>query len=206
MNSQPLKTEQASNGNNPRFLTTRDERTAVEGLDDLFKWASDMVATSEDPRTKIARENRIRRQVLEVVQQLRETQATEQAKDEICYLQRRVIALLQKLQDITEETATIKQIMVAQCYLLQRIPQLEKEIGRLHAIDLERKPAEEERENLLTALSKLKVDRDFLDELLHSSEEENTRLARLLADARAEVDKLTSRRWWHLFFPARSSV
>lgn len=202
MNSQPLRTQQASNGNNHGSLTTHDERTAVEGLEDLFKWASDMVATPEDPRTRIARENRIRRQVLEVVQQLREKQVAEQSRDEVAYLQRRVIALLQKLQNVTEENATIKQIMVAQCYLLQRIPELEKEIGRLQAIEMERKPAEEERDNLLTALSKLKVDRDFLDELLHASEEENERLARLLAETRAEVDRLSSRRWWHWFFPA----
>jgi len=204
VNSQPLHTQRASIGNDPGFLTTNEERTAIEGLEDLFKWASDMVATSEDPRVKIARENRIRRQVLEVVQQLREKQAVEQSKDEISYLQRRVIALLQKLQETTQENGVIKQIMVAQCFALQRIPELEKEIELLRSMELEGKPAEEERETLLTALSKLKVDRDFLDELLHSSEEENTRLARLLAEARAEVDRLTSRRWWHWFFPAKN--
>ena len=204
MNSQPLHTQRASNGSNPGFLTTHDERTAVEGLEDLFKWASEMVATNEDPRLQSARENRIRRQVLEVVQQLREKQAVEQSRDEISYLQRRVIALLQKLQEKSEENGVIKQIMVAQCFALKRIPELEKEIERLKSLEFERKPVQEERETLLTALSKLKVDRDFLDELLHASEEENTRLARLLADTRAELDKLSSRRWWHWFFPAQS--
>jgi hypothetical protein len=162
-----------------------------------------MVATGEDPRARNAREARIRRQVLEVMQQLREHKAVERARDEVAYLQKRVIALLQKLQEFTEENTALKQIMVAQYYELQQVPRLQEEIKRLQSSEFDRKAAEQERENLLDALAKLKVDRDFLDELLQASEEENTRLARLLADAHAEVDKLRSRRWWHRFWPQK---
>lgn len=203
MNSPNSKIERTASAGDPGSVTTSKERTAVEGLEDLFKWASDMVATGEDPRARNAREARIRRQVLEVMQQLREHKAVERARDEVAYLQKRVIALLQKLQEFTEENTALKQIMVAQYYELQQVPRLQEEIKRLQSSEFDRKAAEQERENLLDALAKLKVDRDFLDELLQASEEENTRLARLLADAHAEVDKLRSRRWWHRFWPQK---
>jgi hypothetical protein len=32
-------------------------------------------------------------------------------------------------------------------------------------------------------------------------EEENTRVAKMLAETRAELEELKSRRWWHLFLP-----
>lgn len=205
MNSQKyLRPDRASNASDSDVLTTHQERTAVEGLEDLFKWASEMVATGEDPRARNVRENRIRRRVLAVLQELREQKAVQQAKDEIAYLQRRVIALLQKLNEITEENAAVKEMMLAQCYALQRIPELEKEIEHLKARELESKSFEQERENLMNALAKLTIERDFLDELLHASEEENSRLARLLADTRAEVDKLSARRWWHWLWPQQA--
>lgn len=187
----------------PEGITSQEKRIAVEGLEDLFKWASEMVADGEDARVKSARENRIRRQVLETIQTLRESQAVAKATEEVAYLQRRVIALLQKLQEATEENAALKSVMVAQAYALERIPRLEEAIRDLREVEFDRQAAAEQRRQLLNALSKLKVDRDFLDELLRASEDENARLARLLADTRAEVDRLTSRRWWHWLLPVK---
>lgn len=181
-------------------LLNHNDCVSTEGLEDLFKWASEVVADGEDNRVRRAREHRIRRQVLETLQLLREQKAVKQANDEIAYLQRRVIALLQRLQDITEENASLKQVLVSQGYTIARIPKLEAEIERLLALEWDVKQATEEQKELMNALSKLKVDRDFLDELLHASEDENLRLARLLIDARAELDKLKARRWWHIFW------
>ena len=186
---------------NRSSITRSENRTAVEGLEDLFKWASEMVADGEDLRVKEEREHRIRRQVLDAMQKLREGEATARAAHEIAYLQRRVIALLQKLQDLTEENATVKSVMVAQAFELQRVGELEKEVKQLREIGFEREGAEREKQALLDALAAVKVDRDFLDELLRVSEDENSRLARLLADTRADLDQLRSRRWWHIFWP-----
>src|SRR5579885_2428542 len=88
-----------------------------------------MVADGQDARVKRAREQRIRRQVMEAVQKLREQEALVRASQENSYLQRRLVAVLQKLQEYTEENATLKQIMVAQSFTLQRLPALEEEIS-----------------------------------------------------------------------------
>jgi hypothetical protein len=185
-------------------FTKHDEAVAVEGLEDLFKWASEMVSEGEDFRMMRAREQRIRRQALDIVQRLREQKATARATEEIAYLQRRVIALIQRLQDLTEENCLLKQVMVAQAYVLQTIPQLENEIGRLKNIALRISDYQKEQQELLTALSRLKKDRDFLDELLQSNEQENTRLSGMLLDARAKIELLESRRWWHWFWPPKN--
>ena len=42
----------------------------------------------------------------------------------------------------------------------------------------------------MDAITRIKIDRDFLDELLRASEDENTRLSHMLADTRAELDQL----------------
>jgi hypothetical protein len=170
----------------------------TEGLDHIFKWASDMVAEGEDSRVRLAREKRIRRQVLEVVQKVKEQKALAQAQDEITYLQRRVIALLQKVQEVTEENTTAKNLVIAQYYMLQRIPALEAEVKQLRAMDYEREAAVTERRYLMNALAKVKADRDMLDELLTTNEQENARLAKILKDSRAELEQLKNRRWWHM--------
>lgn len=189
----------------PESLTSHDNRTAVEGLEDLFKWASEMVADGEDNRVRAAREHRIRRQVLETIQKMREKEAVARATDEIAYLQRRVIALLQRLQEKTDENALLKEVMVAQAYSLSRLPFLEQEIKRLEEMEFDREKSRLEQQGLLDAAAKLKIDRDFLDELLRASEDENCRLARILADTRAELDRLQCRRWWHIFWPPRTA-
>ncbi len=199
-----------SNQNNealqsPSFSTNLapNHETAIglDGLDHLFKWASDMVADGEDSRVRYAREKRIRREVLEVVQKAREQKIASQAMEEAAYLQRRVIALLQKMTELTEENASLKQIMVSQYYTLQRIPYLESQIKQIRTLEFEREAAVTERRYLMDGLAKLKTERDILDELVTTCEEENTRVAKMLAETRAELEEFKSRRWWHLFLP-----
>jgi hypothetical protein len=172
----------------------------TEGLEHIFRWASDVVAEGEDARVKIARERRVRREVLEVVQKVRDQKVLKEASDETAYLQRRVIALLQKMQEVTEENSLLRQITISQYYALDRIPALEEEIKKLRGMDYEREAAVSERRYLMNALAKLKADRDFLDELLTSAEEENARVARLLSQARAELEELKERKWWHSIY------
>lgn len=195
------KIEAAERGINPGFgnLTNHEASIALEGLDDLFKWASETVAEGEDPRVKRARDQRIRRQVMETVQHLREKQALVRSSHENAYLQRRLVAVLQRLQEYTEENSVLKQIMVTQAFALERIPSLEEEIKRLGSLDLDVETARLQCQELLTALSKLKVERDYLDELVRVNEEENARLAEMLADARAELETLKSKKWWQFW-------
>lgn len=203
MNGQSAQAIQATN-----FPSGNEHREAVDvdGLDHIFRWASDVVADGEDSRARLAREKRIRRQVLEVVQRAREERALSKSTEEIAYLQRRVIALLQKLQEVTEENALAKQIMVSQYYALGRVAELETEVKLLKSQEFEREAAITERRYLMDALARVKVDRDMLDAMLTANEQENIRLARMLKEARAEIGQLQERRWWHLFwpFPARA--
>jgi hypothetical protein len=178
----------------------------LEGLDHIFKWASEMVADGEDTHVKLAREKRIRRQVLEVIQKVKEQKLLTQANEEISYLQRRVIALLQKLQEVTEENTTAKNLVISQYYMLQRIPMLEQEVKQLRGMEYEREGAITERRYLMNALAKVKADRDMLEELLTTSEQENTRLAKILSDTRAELNELKDRRWWHAIFPPKKKA
>lgn len=183
----------------PGNLTNHESSIALEGLEDLFKWASEMVADGEDVRVNRAKEQRLRRQVMEAVQKLREQEAVVRANHENTYLQKRLIAVLQKLQEFTEQNSTLKQIMVAQAFALERIPELEEEIKRLKSLELDIEASQLERRDLLTALSKVKVDCDFLDELLRVNEEENSRLAEMLSEARAELEALRSKKWWQFW-------
>ncbi|HEY9712703.1 MAG TPA: hypothetical protein V6C72_04495 [Chroococcales cyanobacterium] len=175
----------------------------VEGLDHIFRWASDVVADGEDARVRIAREKRVRRHVLEIVQKAQEQKAMAKVYDELNYLHRLVIALLQKLQDVTEENATLRQISVSQFYALERVPFLEAEVKHLKGFEEEREAAVLERRYLMDALAKIKRDRDYLDELLHANEAENVRAARLIAEAKDELARLKSRKWWHFFVPTK---
>jgi hypothetical protein len=182
------------------------EAIDLDGLEHLFRWASEVVADGEDTRVRTAREKRIRREVLSVVQKAREQRITVKSQDELAYLQRRVIALLQKMTELTEENASLKQIMVAQYYALQRIPYLESQIKQLKTLEYEREAAVTERRYLMDALAKLKIERDLLDELVTTSDEENGRVAKLLQESRAEVTVLKARRWWHFFMPGKKQA
>jgi hypothetical protein len=178
-------------------VNEHDHAVSLDGLDHIFKWASDVVSDGEDERIKQARERRVRRQVLEVVTKYQQQRLAAKTQDEIAYLQRRVIALLQKVQELTEENSAVKQIMVSQYFSMQRIPQLEFEVKQLKAIEFEREAAVMERRYLMDALAKLKVERDFLEDTLTSAEHENSRLSVILKDAKAEIQEIKARRWWH---------
>jgi hypothetical protein len=183
---------------NNSTTTKREEALALEGLEDLFKWAAETLSDTEDIRSKRIREQKMRRQVMEMVQREREQRAIAQANVEISYLHKRVIALLQKVQEGTEEIAGLKQTMLVQCALLQKIPELEKEVERLQSVDSHIEKYQAEQQELLSAVSRLKKERDFLDELLRANEDENNRLAGLLLVARTDL-AVQSRRWWHWF-------
>jgi hypothetical protein len=180
-----------------------EESLDLSGLEHVFRWASEVVAEPDESRVKVARERRIRKQVLEVIQQHREQQIRSEAQDEISYLQRRVIALLAKLQEVTEENSAVKQIMVAQSFSLERLPKLEAETKRLKIAELEKEAAVVERRYLMDGIAKIKVERDYLVDCLSEAEKENSRLAKILIDTRAELDESKSRKWWHFFFPKK---
>jgi hypothetical protein len=179
----------------------RQESLDLAGLDHLFRWASEMVADTEETRAQVARDRRMRRQVLEVIQSHREQQARAQAQDEITYLQRRVIALLAKVQEVLEENASIKHIMVTQSFSLERLPKLEAEIKRLKMSELEKEAAVAERRILMNSISKIKIERDYLVDVLSEAENENTRLANILNETKDELERHKNRKWWHLFVP-----
>lgn len=176
---------------------------SLEGMDHLFKWAADMVADGEDLRLRVAREKRVKRQVLEIVHRYHEQKAIAKSRDEIAYLQRRTIALMQRVQELTEENAAVKQIMVSQYFAIERIQYLEAEVKRLKVLEIEKEAAVEERRFLMDALSKLKVERDFLEDTLDVCEKENSRLAGKLNDLNFELKELReykNRKWWqHLY-------
>ncbi len=181
---------------NPVAPDAHGEAVALEGLDHIFKWASEVVADGEDNRAKLAREKRIRRQVLEMVQKYREQQILAKANEENAYLQRRVIALLQKLQDVLEENAQIKQIVVNQYWQLSKVPQMERELREFKSRECERDAAVTERKYLMTALAKLKVERDYLEDIANVNETENARLSRMLSEAKADLETIKARRWY----------
>jgi hypothetical protein len=189
--------------------TAHDDVVAVEGLDDLFQWASQMVSAEGDSiqvsngssRLSRAREQRLKRTLLEVIRKNNERDAEQKFQQEINYLQRRVMALLQIVGEKMEENSTLKQIVTIQYLALLRTNELEAELKHLESMTWYREEAEAERKSLMNALAKLKKERDFLDELLTSVEAENTRLSNMLKHTRSELETLQTRRWWHFIFP-----
>lgn len=200
MSTQP----ELATGSNSIFTTPdsneHDDAVSLDGLDHIFKWASEVVSDGEDERIKQARERRVRRQVLEVVTKYQQERLAAKNKDEISYLQRRVIALLQKVQEMTEENSAIKQIMVSQYFSIQKIPQLEFEVRQLKAIEFEREAAVMERRYLMDALAKLKVERDYLEDTLAAAELENKRVATILKETKADLEEIKAKRWWHFIY------
>lgn len=182
---------------------SHDEAVELRGLEDLFQWASDTVSEGLDGRARRAREQRIKKQVLSIVHRNAELQAKAKYGDEIAYLNRRVIALQGVVQVRSDEVTDLKQIVLSQYFHLQRIPELEEKIVQLQATSVDKEQAEEEQRHLMNALSKLKKERDFLEEILTINETENSRLAKLLNETREECETLKNRKWWHYFFPAK---
>ena len=206
------------------------EAVNVQGMEDLFQWASETVADGLDGRQRRAREQMIKRQVLNIVHRTADSQAQAKYVNELAYMQRRVIALQGALLDAQQEMSNLKQSVVAQYVGMQRIPELEEKIILLEMQNVQREKAEQERRileddrkfiieeerkifqdelkagheecnHLMNALAKLKKDRDFLDELVTVNESENARLTVLLSNARKEIEDLKARRWWHALIP-----
>ena len=173
----------------------------VSGLDDLFQWASELVAEGMDVRARKVRDQKVKRQVLNIIYKSAEQQAKAKVFDELCYLQRRVIALQSALGEKNDETCNLKQLVLAQYVNLQKIPELEEKLVQLESAGVDRENLkeefEEERKQLMNALTKLKTERDLLDELLTANESENLRLVQLLKEIKEENSELKSRPWWH---------
>lgn len=179
-------------------LTNHEDAIAIEGLEDLFNWASEMVADGTDPRGRRVKEQKIRRNVLDMIQRNREHEAREKFAEEITYLQRRVMALLQIVSEKMEENQSLRNVVMAQYYALSRIAHLEEEVKQLEKLTWYRDEAEAERKHLMDALAKMKKERDYLEELVTVNEKENGRLAGLLSDTKSELDKLKCRKWWQV--------
>jgi hypothetical protein len=179
--------------------TNHEDAVSVEGLEDLFQWASDMVADGADPRARRIREQKLRRNVLDIIQRNKEIEAREKYSEEINYLQKRVIALLQILSEKMDESNNLKHVVVTQYFAMSKLAQLEDEVKQLQSMTWYRDEAEAERKHLMDALSKLKKERDFLDELLTANEIENGRLAKSINQVYEELNQLKNRKWWHYF-------
>lgn len=182
-------------------IPAHDQNLSLEGLEGLFNWASDMVADGQDPAQKQVNEQKLRRRVLEVVQQAREQKVATEVSSEVAYLQRRVMALLNGMNAMSADNNQLKQIILLQMYAMQAIPELEEEIKGLQALDAERRHLKLTQESLMNTISKVKIERDILDDLLRAVELENDRLGRKLNEAREQLTILSSRRWWHYFTP-----
>ncbi len=183
-----------------------NESLALEGLDELFHWASEVVADGQENQNAQDKEKRIRQQVLHLVEQQRREDTAKQVEVEMAYLHRRVIALLQSLVEATQETAALKQQLVMQQALLSKIPELELELAQLKANQVDREVLKRQQSELLDALSRLKRERDYLDELLTASELENDRLKVLFLNAREELNQQKQRRWWRFLFKITSAL
>lgn len=182
-------------------IPEHDQNLSLEGLEGLFNWASDMVADGQDPAQKQVNEQKLRRRVLEVVQQAREQKVATEVSEEVAYLQRRVMALLNGLNAMSADNYQLKQTLLLQTYAMQAIPELEMEVKKLQGYEAERKQLLATQESLMNTISKIKIERDIIDDLLRVVELENDRLGRKLNEAREQVTLLSSRRWWHFFTP-----
>lgn len=185
-------------------LHQHNEAVSLDGLDDLFQWAQDLVADGQSIDVLKEKEERIRRQVTETIDRVKKEKAAQEAKDEIAYLQRRVIALFQRVQDLSDENIQIKQVMITQYYELLEAEKLKLEVNRLKEYENNHELISSEQKQMMEALSKLKVERDILDDLLTSYEQENTRLANLLKQERELAQQVQSKRWWHRFYKPKA--
>ncbi len=176
---------------------SHDDAVNIEGLEDLFNWASEVVADSNDPRTRRTKEHKIRRNVLEMIQYTKEMEARDKYAEEINFLQRRVIALLQVIAEKMDENGQLRQIILNHYFAFARVAELESEVKQLQQMTWYREEAEAERKHLMDALSKLKKERDYLDELLTVTENENIRLAKMYTSMRDQLEAIRTRRWWH---------
>jgi hypothetical protein len=192
------KVQMSQTNNNFDLPLGHSDAINTDGLEDLFAWAQDMVSDEQDFKLLKSKEKRIRKQVLELIQLNKEKEIENKYIAENSYLQRRVMALLQAIQEKQEENSALKQTMLRQQFSLQKLSELEQEVKHLRAMTWYREEAEAERKELLSALSKIKRERDMLDELLLVNEGENVRLFKLYSETNLELQKLKSRTWWQV--------
>ncbi len=172
---------------------------SLDGLDHIFQWAQEVVSTAPDYKINTANEKRVRRQVLELIQKYKDNEQTGLLKDEVQYLQRRSIALLDKITDLLKENTKLKVDNLEQYWALQEIAVLKKENHELKLMELELAQANEERTILMTSLLKHKKQTHILESLVEAVEEDNSRLAQRLADTRKELANLKNRTFWQKF-------
>ncbi len=172
---------------------------SLDGLDHIFQWAQEVVSTSPDYKINSANEKRVRRQVLELIQKYKDNEQTGLLKDEVQYLQRRSIALLDKITDLLKENTKLKVDNLEQYWALQEIAVLKKENHELKLMEFELAQANEERTILMTSLMKHKKQTHILENLVEAVEEDNSRLAQRLADTRKELANLKNRTFWQKF-------
>lgn len=184
-------------------IKNHDEAVSVQGLEELFYWASEQLADGLDGKALKAREQEVKRQVLSIIHKSAQSQAQAKHLDELAYLQRRVIALQAVLSERTEELSNLKQFVVAQYYSLQRIPELEEKLVQLESECKRLQSAEADQKELVSALAKMKRERDLLDDMLDANERENERLVSLLKEAKSDLEVQKAKRWWHLFLPPK---
>ena len=61
-----------------------------------------------------------------------------------------------------------------------------------------------ERRYLMDGLTKLKVERDYLEGVLIAAESENSRVAKLLKSTSEELTLSKTKKWWHVLFTWRN--
>ena len=131
------------------------EAIALQGLDDLFQWASETVADGLDGRTRRAREHRVKSKVLAVIHEHAALQAKSKYTDEASYLQRRVMALQSVVSEKLEEVVVLRQVMVGQYLSLQRVPELEEKVRQLETDRVDRKVVEQQHKQLHEKIARL---------------------------------------------------
>lgn len=170
-----------------------EEAIALQGLDDLFQWASEMVADGLDGRTRRAREQRIKSKVLTVIHQNAAMQAKSKYTDEISYLHRRLIALQNVVTEKLDEAVVLRQVMLTQHLSLQRVPELEEQVRRLETERVDRKVVEQQHAQLHDLIGRLQAEVDRYEDVeidRDRLEIECKQLVTALARLKAERDFL----------------
>ncbi len=180
-------------------LKTSEDSMSLDGLEHIFQWAKVVVSSDDENRINHSQEKRIRRQVLELIQKYKDNEQTGLLKDEVQYLQRRAIALLTKINDLQQENLKLKVDNLEQYWALQQMEALKQENHELKLIELELAQVNEERAILMTSLIKHKKQINILENLVEATEEDNARLATMLACTRKELGDLKNRSFMQKF-------
>lgn len=179
-------------------VDAHNDAVNVQGMEDLFQWASETVADGLDGRQRRAREQQIKRQVLSIIHRSADSQAQAKYVNELAYMQRRVIALQGALIDTNQEALNLKQVVVAQYVSLQRVPELEEKVIKLETEIMlrdkkaaEQKSIEEQRKQADEEQKRSEEGRKLVLEIERKSvEEERNHMMNALAKLKKERDIL----------------